>query len=249
AACAALGAGIYRAGETQEQGGQAGGMSICEDMPSSDIRLILGCHVVPGMYLLQGGTVGGGVMKWMKKTLGCHSFAVMDEEAGSSAPGAGGVLLLPYFSGERSPIWDSRSCAVYYGMSYGTERKDLLRAGLESSAYTLRHNLETAYEAGASVSELSATGGASRSFLWTQIKADVTGKRIIVPDAENATVWGAAMLAGVGCGLFSSFEEAVEGSRKVLRVHEPDASLKNAYDSAYQRFLGLYGSLREYMHA
>ena len=81
---------------------------------------------------------------------------------------------------------------------------------MEGTAYALRHNLEVAEEAGAKAEVLKAMGGAANSKLWTQIKADVTGKRIEVPSSDTATTLGAALLAGVGVGVYESFEEAVE---------------------------------------
>ena len=118
AACGTLGAGVIHPGETQEQGGQAGGMSICMDEYKADPRLILGYHVVPGQWLLQGGTTGGGgVMRWFEREFADYERMMAGEEKGSSldqlneiaekiAPGSDGVVFLPYMSGERSPIWN-----------------------------------------------------------------------------------------------------------------------------------------------
>lgn len=124
AACGALGAGVYRAGETQEQGGQAGGMSICTDKALAHKALILGTHVVPGRWLLQGGTVGGGgALKWFRQELGGGlSFDELTEEAARVAPGSDGVVFLPYMAGERSPVWNPDAKGVFYGLSYDKTR-------------------------------------------------------------------------------------------------------------------------------
>ena len=114
AACGTLGAGVIHPGETQEQGGQAGGMSICMDAYKADPRLILGYHVVPGQWLLQGGTTGGGgVMRWFEREFADYERSVAGEKGSSLnqlneiaervAPGSDGVVFLPYMSGERSP--------------------------------------------------------------------------------------------------------------------------------------------------
>ena len=183
AACGTLGAGVVSPGQTQEQGGQAGGMSICINQYAADPRLILGFHVVPGCWLLQGGTTGGGgALKWLRETM-CPelSFAEMSALAETAEPSSGGVTFLPYMAGERSPIWDPKACGVFFGLNFGVTRGQMIRACMEGVAYSLRHNLETAAEAGARADVLRAMGGSANSRIWTQIKADVTGCGIEVP--------------------------------------------------------------------
>lgn len=260
AACGSLGAGVLQPGETQEQGGQAGGMSICMDTYHADPRLILSFHVVPDRWLIQGGTVGGGgVMKWMAQELGAaegmraeaegtNVFYEMDQEAAKIPPGSEGMLFLPYFAGERSPIWDSKAKGVYYGLDYTKTRAHMIRAGMEGVAFALTHNLQAAREAGVEPQVLRAMGGAANSRVWTQIKADVTGKRFVVPAADEATTLGAAMLAGVGVGVWPSFEEAVAGIVVVRREHLPDMENHALYQRAFGRYRKLYESLKELMH-
>lgn len=247
AACGALGAGVYRPGETQEQGGQAGGMSICTDRALSHKALILGTHVVPGLWLLQGGTVGGGgTLKWFRQELGSGlSFDELTAEAAKVSPGSDGVLFLPYMAGERSPIWNPDAKGVFYGLSFDKTRGHMIRAVLEGVAFSLEHNLRTAAETGICVDSLNAMGGASNSVLWTQIKADVTGKTIRVPSSDTATTLGAAILAGVGCGLYGSYDEAVGRTIRITRVQEPNPQNKAVYDRAMERYLRLYEDLKE----
>ena len=247
AACGALGAGVYRPGETQEQGGQAGGMSICTDKALSHKALILGTHVVPGLWLLQGGTVGGGgALKWFRQELGGGmSFDELTAEAAEAPPGSDGVLFLPYMAGERSPIWNPDAKGVFYGLSFDKTRGHLIRSVLEGVAFSLEHNLRTAAETGIHVDTLNAMGGASNSVLWTQIKADVTGKTIRVPSSDTATTLGAAILAGVGCGVYGSYGEAVNRTIRMTRVQEPNPENKAVYDRSMERYLRLYEDLKE----
>ncbi len=247
AACGALGAGVYRPGETQEQGGQAGGMSICTDKALSHKALILGTHVVPGLWLLQGGTVGGGgALKWFRQELGGGmSFDELTAEAAEAPPGSDGVLFLPYMAGERSPIWNPDAKGVFYGLSFDKTRGHLIRSVLEGVAFSLEHNLRTAAETGIHVNTLNAMGGASNSVLWTQIKADVTGKTIRVPSSDTATTLGAAILAGVGCGVYGSYGEAVNRTIRMTRVQEPNPENKAVYDRSMERYLRLYEDLKE----
>jgi xylulokinase len=249
AACGTLGAGVIDAGQTQEQGGQAGGMSICLNECAADRRLILGMHVVPDRWLLQGGTTGGGgALKWLRETI-CPelSFDQMSSLAGSVPAGSCGVLFLPYMAGERSPIWNPNASGVFFGLSYAKSRAHLIRACMEGVAYALKHNLDTALETGAAVDTMRSMGGSANSLVWTQIKADVTGKRIEVPHCDTATTLGAAILAGVGTGMYAGFKEAVEKSIAIRRTHEPDADLKDVYEEGYQKYRNLYERLEPMM--
>ena len=250
AACGTLGAGVVSPGQTQEQGGQAGGMSICIDRYAADPRLILGFHTVPGRWLLQGGTTGGGgALKWLRETM-CPelSFEEMSALAETAPPGSGGVSFLPYMAGERSPIWNPDACGVFFGLNFGTTRGQIIRACMEGVAYALRHNLETAEEAGARAEILRAMGGSANSRIWTQIKADVTGCGIEVPASDTATTLGAAMLAGVGTGVWRSFEEAAQRTVRVKRTFEPDPAKKAVYDRGYGQYRRLYENLKDLMN-
>lgn len=259
AACGTLGAGVLHPGQTQEQGGQAGGMSICMDVCRADRRLILGAHVVPGLWLLQGGTVGGGgALNWFKREFGAaeraaaawtggSTFAEMDREAGNVPPGSEGLVFLPYLAGERSPLWDVHAKGVYYGVTFAKTRAHFARACMEGVAYSLRHNLETAREAGAEAGVLRAMGGAANSRLWTQIKADVTGCRIEVPGSDTATSLGAALLAGVGTGVYRNFDEAAERTIRIRRTVEPNPETARAYEKGYRTYRRLYEKLKDLM--
>lgn len=247
AACGTLGAGVYKVGQTQEQGGQAGGMSICTDRALAHKKLILSPHVVPGYWLLQGGSVGGGgALKWFRQELGAgQSFDELTAEAEKIPAGAEGVTFLPYMAGERSPIWNPDAKGVFYGLSFDKTRGHMIRAVLEGVAFSLEHNMRTAAETGVEVQVLNAMGGAANSRLWTQIKADVTGKRIEVPASDTATTLGAVLLAGVGCGVYDGYEQAIKRTIVTTRVHEPDMEKYEIYKKAMERYLQLYEDLKD----
>lgn len=255
AACCTLGAGVITPGDTQEQGGQAGGMSIDVDHALMHPRLILGCHVVPGQWLLQGGSVGGGgALRWFREQLGAwedaagreeglSAYEVFSREAETVPAGCQGLCFLPYMAGERSPIWDSNARGVFAGLSYDKSRAHMVRAVMEGVAFSLQHNLETAYETGARVDTLRSVGGSANSQVWTQIKSDVTGLPIQVPFSDQATTLGAALLAGVGAGIYRDFAEAVRHTVRIQRVHEPDPAMHRRYMDFYRQYRELYQSL------
>lgn len=256
AACGTLGAGVIEFGQTQEQGGQAGGMSICLDKPVAHPKLILGHHVIPNAWLLQGGTVGGGCLKWFKEKLGTYetyreqveginAFDSLVNEANDVKYGSDGVIFLPYMAGERSPIWDKDAKGVFFGLSYDKTKGHMIRAILEGTSYSLNHNLKTAKEVRVEVNELIAMGGAANSLLWTQIKSDVTGKVIKVPSSDTATTLGAALLAGVGTGLYKDYREAVGRTIKITRIHEPNMEAHELYKKYYKIYLEIYEQLKD----
>jgi len=259
AACGTLATGVLHDGETQEQGGQAGGMSICMEKYAADPRLILSYHVVPGMWLLQGGTTGGGgVMRWMEREfadyereitekIGQSSLEQLNEIASRVPAGSDGLVFLPYMSGERSPVWDENAKGVYFGLDFSKTKGHFIRAAMEGVAYSLRHNLEVAKDTGAYVEILRAMGGAANSLLWTQIKSDITGMPVIVPASDTATTLGAAILAGVGGGVYESFEEAIQLTVRTTREHKPNKDHYEKYNRGYQTYLKLYEDLKALM--
>lgn len=261
AACGTLGAGVCRPGQTQEQGGQAGGMSICEDKPMADPRLILSNHVIPGLWLLQGGTVAGGASyRWIAKALGQYEasvadqtggsqMALMDKEAAAVCAGSDGVIFLPYLSGERSPIWDPDACGMFFGLAFGKGKGHFYRAVLEGTAYALRHNIDIARQVGACVTSMNSIGGAASSPLWMQIKADVTGTPMRAPRADTATTLGAALLAGVGTGIYSDFDQAVQKTIRIEKEYIPNLEKAQVYDRFFEIYLRLYEANKDVMKA
>lgn len=180
--------------------------------------------------------------------MGKSALELLGERAEAIPPGSDGLIFLPYMAGERSPIWNPRAKGVYYGMDFGKQKGHFIRAAMEGVAMSLRHNLETAKEAGADVSVLRAMGGSANSLLWTQIKSDITGKPIIVPSSDTATTLGAAILAGVGTGIYQSFEQAVELTVRKRREHTPDSKNREQYDHSYNTYRKLYENLKDLMN-
>ena len=224
-------------------------MSICLDACQPHPALILSAHVVPGRWLLQGGTTGGGgALKWFREQC-CPdlTFEEMSRAAGEAQAGSGGTVFLPYLAGERSPLWNPDAQGVFYGLSFASSRADMIRAVMEGVAYSLRHNLDTAAEAGATVREMRATGGSSRSDVWMQIKADVTGCRMLAPASEHAAARGAAILAGIGVGVYGDWQEAVSGIA-IERQYAPDAARHALYMRQYALYRRLAAVLEPVMN-
>ncbi|MBE0600397.1 MAG: carbohydrate kinase, partial [Firmicutes bacterium] len=161
--------------------------------------------------------------------------------------GSDGVLFLPYMAGERSPIWNPNASGVFFGLNYAQTRAHLIRSVMEGVGFALRHNLETAESAGASVRTLRSVGGSANSRVWTQLKADITGHNIEVPASDTATVLGAAILGGVGTGVYKNFQDACARTITVACTHQPDGERKATYDRCYSVYRELYERLAPMM--
>ena len=258
-AAACLGAGLIEHGSTQEQAGQAGGMTIVTSGPLRDAQLISGCHVVEEHWHLSGGTVSGGVLNWfLQSVLGTgdgslspnrgNPFEWLSQAAAQSVPGAGGLLFLPYMAGERTPIWDPRARGVLLGLSYDKTQGDLVRALMEGAAFALRHNLAVAGQAGIRPESLISVGGGARSKIWCQIKADITKTPVGIPNVDDGTVFGAAFLGGMGVGAFADWQTTLEGIVEIKRWYEPQPVNGSLYDELYHIYLETYVALKDQLH-
>jgi xylulokinase len=196
--------------------------------------------VLPGQYLLQAGTVGGGGLDWFRQVLGRDdaTFESLSAEAATAAPGSGGVLFLPYLAGERTPIWSTAARGVFLGLSYATTRADMLRSIMEGCAFAVLDNLRVAEAMGVRVTEWLASGGAARSPVWNQIKADVSGRPFVVArradGGEGGHGLGLYALAAEAVGLAGDAGETVERLLPKRTTFEPDAARHARYAALFE---------------
>ncbi len=252
AAAGALGAGVTRVGQTNEQGGQAGGMAISLDHIVVEPQLIFSHHVLPRQYLLQGGTVGGGSLGWFRDTLGqieasagemlgASAFELFSHEAGQTPAGAHGLIFVPYMAGERTPLWNSNVRGIYFGLSYKTTRGDLIRALMEGCAFAVRDNIQVAEQKGARVEECLGSGGATESEVWCQIKADVYEKPFVVArradGGEGGHLLGLFGLTAQAIGLCDDAGKCVDRLLPQRQVYEPDAKRHAMYEELFEVYM------------
>ena len=253
AAAGALGAGVTRVGQTMDQGGQAGGMALSVSKVTVDPRLIFSHHVLPGQYLLQSGTVGGGSLAWFRHILGSEEgpdgFEQFSMQVARTQPGAGGLIFLPYMAGERTPIWSTTARGVFFGLSYSTTRGEILRAIMEGCAFAVYHNLKVAEEQGVTMHEWLGSGGAARSPVWCQIKADVTGKPFVVArradGREGGHTLGLFAMAAHAIGLESSMGQCVERLLPQRQVFEPSPDRHRLYEDLFGVYMDISSKLME----
>jgi xylulokinase len=249
AAAGALGAGVTQPGQTNEQGGQAGGVGISLDRVVVEPRLIFSHHVLPEQYLLAAGTVGGGSLSWFRDQLGQaetavsplinqNPFELFSLQASQSKPGANGLIFLPYMAGERTPLWSSVARGVFFGLSYSSSRADILRAIMEGCAFAVYDNLQIAEEHGVTVSEYLGSGGATQSAVWCQIKADVYGAPFIVAQradgGEGGHSLGLFALTAHAIGLTGDIGKCVNSLLPQRRTYEPSPPNHAIYQELFQ---------------
>jgi xylulokinase len=233
-AAAALEAGVLDEGQAAEMTGTSTVLIFPSSRPRSEPALVAMRHAVRGRWLLLGAMVAsGGSLRWLRDLLGERSFDALTAEAEQEPPGAGGLVFLPYMMGERSPIWDSDARGVFLGLTLASGRGALVRAVLEGSAFAARHNVEVARAAGIAVDELRSVGGGARSRLWGQVKADVIGVPVLVPEASIGAPFGDAALAAVAAGLHAD----VGGLVRTVRIRE---RFEPRRDERYETLYGVY---------
>jgi xylulokinase len=257
-ACGALGAGLTRPGLAMVSTGTAEVVEVVLDSPALNETLYQGnisvyAHTVPGLYLAMTINHSGGLLlRWFRDTL-CQEEMRQAQIAGQDAydlilrdtsPDPSSLLLLPHFAGGGSPWFDTASKGTILGLTFATNKSDLAKAILEGLTFELRVNLDLLKEGQVNIDELRAIGGGARSSLWVQLKADITGIPIVVPRITEAACWGAALLGGVGAGVFGSAAQAMEAMLHLEHRFEPDPARAARYEERYALYREVYPAVR-----
>ncbi|NLE97699.1 MAG: sugar kinase [Propionibacterium sp.] len=197
-----------------------------------------------GQWNMAGGmATSGAITSWLRELFGNPDFATLVDEAAASRPGARGLLMLPYFEGERTPIQDPFARGTITGLTIGHTRGDLYRAALEATAYGVRHNIETYRDAGVPIDRIVAVGGGTQSALWPQIVSDATGLPQVITEKSVGAAYGDAFLAARLLDPSISIREW-NPAREVVepRAHE-------AYAVGYGHYRELYEQTKDIQHA
>jgi len=253
----AVGCGAEEPGTVIYVAGSTDCVAAPKASPTPDRRWVNSAYVPPGLWLPIGTATSSGVsIEWFVREFlqneGTEGLRELTELAQGAPLGSGGLLYLPYLQGERTPLWDPKARGSFFGLTAETSRPDLARAVLEGTAFALRGIIDCLEEVlGTSVEEIRAVGGGTRNPLWNQIKADVLGKRLAVLEFQETSALGAALLAGMGAGIYEDFAQATALARSCnsARRVEPDPERAERYDQLYRFFTGLYPATRDIAHA
>jgi xylulokinase len=257
-AAAAVGTGIVEPGLVSVSLGTSGVVFAHSEAPSGDPqgRLHTFCHAVPGKWHLMGVTLSaGGSLRWFRDTLGLAErdiaalagvdpYEIITAEAEQAPAGSEGLIFLPYLSGERTPYPDPNARGAFFGLTLRHNKRHMARSVLEGVAYSLRDCIELFRELNVPITQVRAIGGGARSLAWRQILADVFGTELVTVNVTDGAPYGAALLAGVGTGVYADVAAACEATVRIVDRMEPIAANQVAYDQYYAVYHSLYGALK-----
>jgi xylulokinase len=255
-AAGAVGTGIVSQGTVSATIGTSGVVFAASDSYRVEPqgRLHAFCHAVPGMWHLMGVMLSAaGSFRWFRDTLGGEERAeaertrqdvydVLTEEAAEAPAGCEGLIFLPYMTGERTPYPDPNARGVYFGLTLRHTKAHMTRSVLEGVSFGLRDSLELMRTLGIDVQQVRASGGGARSTFWRQILADVFAAEIATVNVTEGAPYGAALLAGVGAGVYDSVPAAVAHTLTVTGLCAPGAD-QRVYADYYPRYRALYPAL------
>jgi xylulokinase len=247
-ACQALGNGIVDPGVVSCTIGTGGQLFAPALAPTydPDLRLHCFCHVLPDRWHLMAAILAAGLsLRWLRdQVLPGSSYGELADQATAIPAGSEGLFFLPHLAGERTPHMDPRAQASFIGLTLRHGRGHLARAVMEGVVFALRQGLELMAALGVPVERIVASGGASDHPLWLQLQADIFNGPIYRTGTREAAAVGAALLAGIGVGMYADAQEAC---RRAVRWHEkvvvPDAANVERYEAGYAIYCQLYPAL------
>ncbi len=245
-ACGAVGNGIVKEGVVLASIGSSGVvLAHTNDMhhdPRGRIHSFN--HASPHHWYLMGVMLSAGLsMSWLKNDLLKTDYDTINREAAEVPAGADGLLFLPYLSGERTPHRNPKARGAFFGLSGIHKPGHFMRSVFEGVSFGLKDSLELIKDLGVVPKQIRVTGGGARSDLWRQILADIFVTDVYTMQSDEGPAFGAALLAGVGAGIYGSVEEAVDQTVKVGRKTSPDEKNSETYASIYPLFQSLYRAL------
>lgn len=258
-ACGAVGNGIVEGGLISSTIGTSGVVfAHCDELyidPKGRIHTF--CHAVPGAWHVMGVTQGAGLsLKWFRDNfcleematadlMGVDPYVLMDREAERIPAGSEKLIFLPYLMGERTPHLDSNARGVFFGISAIHTKAHMIRSIMEGVAFSLKDCLDIIGEANMDIRAIRASGGGGKSPLWRQIMADVFGKSVHTINSTEGPALGAALIAGVGTGIYKSVGEACRTAIKTDSRTDPKPADSSLYKKHYALYGDLYKSLRD----
>jgi xylulokinase len=257
----AVSAGVLHPGEYMIMYGTTMFFIATASRPLADRRLWCTAGAFPGTWSLAGGMASSGsVVAWGSELTGV-GYPELMAQAAAVPPGADGLLVLPYFAGERTPLFDAQARGTIFGLTLRHGRAQLFRALLEATAYGARHNLETMADAGARLDRAVAVGGGAASKVWLQIVSDVTGRPQEVPAVTIGAAYGDAYLAGLATGAVSHVPAPATGAgagagasagtgwARTEYVITPDPAVRSRYTELFGLYRSAYAQTAPTSHA
>lgn len=244
--------GVAQPGDLMIMYGSTAFFILVLDKPAPDHRMWTVGGAFQGQYNLAAGmATTGSLTRWFRDELARDlpedsAYDTLFDRAAEIPAGADGLLVLPYFSGERTPINDPHASGGILGLTLAHTRDHLYRATLEGVAYGIRHNMETFQAIGAPIKRVIAVGGGTKTPIWLQIVSDISGMNQTVPDLTIGASYGDAFLAGIAAGMLKpdDITQWVKGGREIV----PDDDAHQRYEPLYQDYLAFYQQTKAIMY-
>jgi xylulokinase len=222
-----------------------------------DRRLWTGAYALPHRRMMSGGMATSGLIaKWFSDELArqpdesrAEGYRRLGEEAAGIPAGSGGLICLPYFAGERTPIFDPDARGMFVGLTLRHTRGHLYRSILEGVAFGVRHHVEIMRELDSAPRRIVAVGGGTQSDMWLQIVSDITGIAQEVPERTIGASYGDAFMAGLASGIIPSEDVLPNSWARIQRTIEPNPDVKPIFDQYYSIYRELYEFTKEQAHA
>ncbi len=246
----ALAAGLRDDGDTLIKFGGAGDILFCASSPLTHPKLFIDAHDIPGKYLLNGCmAASGSLVKWfvgdvLGRPVDKATLRELDDAAAAISPGSEGIVVLPYFLGEKTPLMDPLARGVIFGLDLHHGPAHIFRAILEAVIYGFRHHLDVLREAGHTPRRIVATNGGVSSSLWRAIAADALSVPITSYRGHPGSSLGVAFVAGMAGGLFAHWGD-IERFLAEPVVNTPDPDAASVYDARYEVYRALYPRVRD----
>jgi xylulokinase len=241
-----LGTASILPGRACDRAGTSEGINLCWPAPVHDKRLLCFPHVVRGTYNISAMiSSSGAAMDWAVRTLGNGQVDIEEliREAEAAAPGSDRLLFLPFLAPERFPIWDQDLRGAFLGLTLGHGRPQMMRAVVESTGFAVRSVISVMEADGCQVHDLRVTGGPARLPFWCQARADITGKRVLLPEQSDADLLGNACVGFYGLDEFESPTEAAENLVRFQKTFHPNPDTRQVYDEMFAAFESLCAQL------
>ena len=258
-AAGAVGSGVVTAGLVSAILGTSGVVFAHSDAPVRDPlgRVHTMCHAVPGAWCVFGCMLSaGGSFQWFRNTLAttetaaakrskADPYELLVAEAATAPSGCEGLFFLPYLTGERCPHPDPSARGGWVGLTARTTRPMLIRSLLEGVTFGMRDALDIIRGMAIPVAQVRATGGGAKSNFWRQLQADVYRSPVVLTNAAEGPAYGAALLAGVGTGAWSTVQQACKSSIRAVTKVAPNRRSADGYDRHHAVYAKLYGDLKD----
>ncbi|HTP57267.1 MAG TPA: FGGY-family carbohydrate kinase [Spirochaetia bacterium] len=234
-----LGTAAISTGRTCDRAGTSEGINLCWSAPVRDNRLLCFPHLAHGHYNVSAMiSSSGSALDWAARTFGRKGadYDSLWKDAQAAPAGARRLLFLPFLSPERFPIWDSRLKGSFLGLTTEHGRKEMLRAVVESTGFAVRGIIAAMESNGCRLNDLRVSGGQTRQPLWCQIRADITGKNVLLPEQEDSDLVGNACVGFYAVEEYTSLSSACDSMVRFQRTYLPNPDTLSLYDDLYGVF-------------